>query len=414
MRRLIRILWIAALLCALCLAAGHAAEDLSQYATLEKGDEGREVLRFKQAMYYLGYFKTLNVSNVYNATTVERVMQLQEKNGLEPTGVATPELQALVFSGQCVPSGTQPKPTVVPTPSPTPVPVKTPKPLPSAPPLDENGFLDESAGLQEFIHADSENGLWLYYTDSLAIELKRFEDVENDLIWFEGDIRCSEETPLKSYLTQGKTPGKNFRNPIDFSRLNDIVLAVTDDYFGFRIDVNMRLGIVIREGVIIADKTYANDRAAFPNLEVLAVFADGSMKTFKSNDHTAQEYLDMGAVNVFSFGPVLVTEGEYSDHMLKEDYYTYREPRCALGMIEPYHYMLLVVEGRNGESKGTYLTWLADKMLEKGVTEALNLDGGGTVALLFMGELLNKSTRNVRQITSLIGFGNSSLVPAEN
>ena len=83
----------------------------------------------------------------------------------------------------------------------------------------------------------------------------------------------------------------------------------------------------------------------------------------------------------------------------------------ALGMIEPYHYQLLVVQGRVDASKGTYLTWLADKMLEKGVTEALNLDGGGTVSLMFMGEIINKPNKNLRSITSLIGFGNSELVP---
>ena len=413
MRKFLHIFLIALLLGALCLAAcqAGATDDLSQYETLKQGDEGRAVLRFKQAMYYLGYFKTLDVSNVYNGTTVERVKQLQEKNGLEQTGIATPELQALVFSGECVPSGTQPKPTVVPTPSPTPIPVKMPAPLPSAPPLSEEGFLDVSSGTEEFVHADAEEGLWLYYTSSIAIEVKRYEDVENKLVWFEGDIKCSEETPLKTYLSQGKNPGKYFKSPIYLSRLNKAVLAVTDDFFGYRWEYDMRLGIIIREGVIISDKTYKNDRTAFPNLEILAVFKDGSMKTFKSGDHTAQDFLDMGAVNVFAFGPVLVTEGELSDHMLKDDYYKYREPRCALGMIEPYHYQLLVVQGRVDASKGTYLTWLADKMLEKGVTEALNLDGGGTVSLMFMGEISNKPNKNLRSITSLIGFGNSELVP---
>ena len=40
-----------------------------------------------------------------------------------------------------------------------------------------------------------------------------------------------------------------------------------------------------------------------------------------------------------------------------------------------------MVKGRDGVNKGAYLTWLADKMLEKGVVEGINLDGGGTVAL---------------------------------
>jgi len=46
------------------------------------------------------------------------------------------------------------------------------------------------------------------------------------------------------------------------------------------------------------------------------------------------------------------------------------------------------------------------------VTQALNLDGGNTMALVFMGEMLNKEAvyknkKFVRTVTSLIGIGNT-------
>ena len=49
-------------------------------------------------------------------------------------------------------------------------------------------------------------------------------------------------------------------------------------------------------------------------------------------------------------------------------------------------------------------------MKERGVTQALNLDGGNTMALIFRGRMLNKlatyKRRNfVRTVTSLIGIG---------
>ena len=134
-------------------------------------------------------------------------------------------------------------------------------------------------------------------------------------------------------------------------------------------------GIVIRNGEIISDKTYKT-RDVWPPLDTLAVFADGSMKTFSKNEHTAQEYLDMGAEQVFAFGPILVQNGEIGERIQDPTYYHYREPRCALGMIEPNHYLVLTVSGRTNDSKGAYLVWLAERMIERGVTEALNLDGG--------------------------------------
>lgn len=79
-----------------------------------------------------------------------------------------------------------------------------------------------------------------------------------------------------------------------------------------------------------------------------------------------------------------------------------------MGMIAPGHYLVLTVNGRSGTSKGAYLTWLAERMLSRGVTEALNLDGGGTTSLIFMGEQVNvggAGSSSIRKVTSIIGFG---------
>ena len=118
----------------------------------------------------------------------------------------------------------------------------------------------------------------------------------------------------------------------------------------------------------------------------------------------------MGAVNVFSFGPILLKNGEIND--LVYTYYKSIEPRHALGMIEPGHYLLISVQGRTKDSKGTFLQRVAETMRDKGVTEALNLDGGNTMALIFRGRMLNKlatyKKRNfVRTVTSLIGIGHT-------
>ena len=393
------------LVCSSALAA-------SQYRTLKNGSEGADVLKLKQAMYWLGYFTTPNLSNYYNGTTVERVKLLQKNNGLEETGIATPELQELIFSGNCIPSDTAPKPSPVPTPAPTPIPPQGPKKEVKLPQLTAEGFLAPEAGMEEFIHVDKDDGRWMYITSSLSIDLKRWTDVENHIVWFEGDIHTTEETPMTAYLSNptSKNPGKGYKNPLDLARENKVVLAITDDHFGDRWNGGVRPGIIVRNGKIIQDYTFKDGQGKFPNLEVLAVFQDGSMKTFKSDAHTAQEYIDMGVVNTYAFGPILVENGQLSEYMLRDEYYTFREPRCAIGMIEPHHYFLLVAKGRTSDSDGVYLTWLADKMMEKGVIEGFNLDGGGTTALMFMGEMLNKATNTVRATTSITGFGNSDMV----
>ena len=113
---------------------------------------------------------------------------------------------------------------------------------------------------------------------------------------------------------------------------------------------------------------------------------------------------------MFSFGPILLKNGEIND--LVYTYYKSIEPRHALGMIEPGHYLLISVQGRTKDSKGTFLQRVAEMMRDRGVTEALNLDGGNTMALIFRGRMLNKlatyKKRNfVRTVTSLIGIGHT-------
>lgn len=401
---------LALLLFTLCLPALG-----EQYRELKLGMEGSDVLRFKKAMYWLGYFKTDSVSDHYNATTVERVKELQKNNGLEETGTADAALQELVFSGQAVKTSSAPAPSPVPTPAPTPAPSFDVNAF--LPERTEEGFLAPGSEETEFVYVNEKEGVWIYLTPSLSIDMRRYSDTSNrsyPIVWFEADIRCTEESPLTAYLTDGKKQqGKAYANPLTLARQNQVVLGFTDDNFGDRWNGGSRTGVVVRNGKIVGEKTVAAGKGKFPNLEVLALFQDGSMKTFASDAHTAQEYLDMGAVDTYAFGPILIQDGKLSAYMENPNYYHYREPRLALGMIEPYHYYLLTVKGRADDSKGVFLNWLGDNMLAHGVQEAINLDGGGTVALMFMGKMLNKSVKNIRSVTSISGFGVSDQVPAK-
>ena len=71
----------------------------------------------------------------------------------------------------------------------------------------------------------------------------------------------------------------------------------------------------------------------FPNLDNLALYADGNMEVYYSDEKTAQEYQEMGAVDVLAFGPVLVRDGQLNTEAL-EKYGTSHAPRTAIGMVE--------------------------------------------------------------------------------
>lgn len=67
------------------------------------------------------------------------------------------------------------------------------------------------------------------------------------------------------------------------------------------------------------------------------------------------------------------------------------QPRTIIGKYSNDDLIMIVVDGRQEKwSKGVSLERLQDKLLELGVKEAYNLDGGGSSAMYYDGTLLNR------------------------
>ena len=65
-------------------------------------------------------------------------------------------------------------------------------------------------------------------------------------------------------------------------------------------------------------------------------------------------------------------------------------PRTAVGYTKNGEYLLVVVDGRQQQSRGVNLNELAEIMKSLGAVEALNLDGGASSSMVVNGVLLNK------------------------
>jgi exopolysaccharide biosynthesis protein len=95
-------------------------------------------------------------------------------------------------------------------------------------------------------------------------------------------------------------------------------------------------------------------------------------------------------------GPRLVVDGEVRVTLDEEGFFgSYlREPhpRTAAGRTADGALILMVVDGRQAESRGATLDELAALMLDVGAVDALNLDGGGSSALVVAGVLINRPT----------------------
>jgi len=119
--------------------------------------------------------------------------------------------------------------------------------------------------------------------------------------------------------------------------------------------------------------------------------------------------------STLAFGPILIRDGELNEEGLKK-YGTSSAQRTAIGMVEKGHYFAMMMEGRRNDAKGAGVSFLAEKLYDRGCTVALNLDGGQTSCMVFMGHQIcniGKSAKDrvsARKTPELVGIGTSELV----
>ena len=285
-----------------------------------------------------------------------------------------------------------------------------PDKLTAAAETDADGYL--LAG--ETVYKDEANGIYRYNSPDLRVEITRHNDVSPRVVWHEAQIYSRNGTLFQVVVNDPENPLKAVEQSI-IARKNRTVFAINGDFSHLRLSWKATAGILIRGGEIVSSKTLSAKATKYPNLDNLALFPDGRMAACDRNAYTAEEYLSMGAYDVLAFGPVLLHEGVLNE----ADFHRYgweRAPRTALGMVEPGHYVAIMVEGRRDDTKGWSVTHMAEHMQALGVQEALNLDGGQSAAMLFMGEQISrignttKEDADARRAAEIVGIGTSELV----
>jgi len=282
------------------------------------------------------------------------------------------------------------------------------------PALNDAGFLDSG----EFVFEDEENGVWRYASSTLWIEIFRREQAKPARVWYEAEVRCAEGSAGPRMVANDPDNWKNGTEyPYKLTRKTGTVLAISNDYAQLRLQQKKAYpGIVIRDGKILADRTRKKGSKGFPNLDCLAIWPDGDMKAFYSDEKTAEEYLEDGAVDVLAFGPILIRDGVLNEEGL-EKYGTSHAQRTAVGMVEKGHYYFMMLEGRIRRSKGDSVRFLAERLQEKNCVIGFNLDGGDTSTIVFMGHQLckmqdGKKHLSSRRTSDVLGVGTSELLPA--
>lgn len=267
--------------------------------------------------------------------------------------------------------------------------------------LNNRGYLDEGYYLLE----DEENGHWMYVDRTLRIQIERSwetpekvqkSDKKQEFFCYTAEIWCDIENgefPRNVWSDQ-ENKGKNPKYIDEIAADNHLIYAVSADYYQYRVGQksakkSYRVGIELRDGEIRWDDPNPNP-PGMPTYETLAIFSDGHVESYPSTERSAEEYAKDGAAHVYTFGPCLIRDGEFTERVAEAN--RNLNPRHAFGMVEPGHYIDVICEGRlkskNG-STGVMMETLAKIMLDRGCKVAVNLDGGDTAVCAFMGKKLN-------------------------
>lgn len=239
-----------------------------------------------------------------------------------------------------------------------------------------------------------------YESDTIRITIDRWCYAFNrtSLRFFVANVYVNDPAQLHTAFAGEQYSKDNAEATSAIAERHDAILAFNGDYYNYK-DKN---GLIIRDGVLYRDEASTRDQ--------LLVMSDGTFVALPSGTYTAgegQKYIDEGVVQSFSFGPLLVNDGEAVE--LPSKYIistkdTIREPRTAIGQVDANHYVVIVADGRRDgwSDKGMTLQELQKVFVEQGCKVAYNLDGGGSATMVMGGERVNKTSgsreRNVSDI----------------
>lgn len=225
-----------------------------------------------------------------------------------------------------------------------------------------------------------------YVTDDISINISTIREYNTNI--YIADVVLNSADSLSAGLAGGVL-GRNITDTTsDIASECNAILAINGDFYGFRDS-----GPVIRNGYLY--RTTARNSSS----EALAIYDNGNMEILDESDIDATTLLSDGVTQLFSFGPGLIENGQISVSAGQEvDQSMKSNPRTAIGMISPLHYIFVVSDGRTSASTGLSLIQLAQVMQEQCCITAYNLDGGGSSTMWFMGNIINQPTTNGKSI----------------
>jgi hypothetical protein len=260
------------------------------------------------------------------------------------------------------------------------------------------------------VNAQLPSGIRVYAGHNAALPLRA---------WY---VSIAErQSDLETRVVVSDDPEDRRETVSSFATLPDACVAANAGYFAMNRTPAVHAGLLFGDGAVHtpATRTVTRDSVSYPVARAAIGFGDDdrvelAWVTTRNDslfawtappDHRPGLPAELAAAwpeapwdvrDAVSAGPMLLWQGDVRVTADEEVFFGSAipevHPRTAAGRTVDGQLIILVVDGRQLESRGVSLEELAGIMRDLGVVDALNLDGGGSSALVVGGTLLNRPT----------------------
>jgi len=194
------------------------------------------------------------------------------------------------------------------------------------------------------------------------------------------DVYISDIAKLQT-ATAYHSYGKGLReDPLEMAVREGAVFSMTGDNYSER-----NGGVVMRNGVL-----YSQDI----DRDICVLNWDGSMDMYRQNEFDLTAIMEKGAYQIWSFGPILVEDGEAAEDFVTDMLTPCR--RAAIGYYEPGHYCFVIMDGE------VTLEQLADTMVILGCDSSYALYGGRLAEMSLNGDIMSTYQEADRECSDII------------
>lgn len=241
-----------------------------------------------------------------------------------------------------------------------------------------------------------------HYSDpDIYIDITTNRDAEDTTTYYVADIRINNLGYFRAALAHD-TFGQNVtERTSDMCNRKQGILAIDGDTYG-----SQEGGYVVRNGNLNSDAIRTTKNLERRKPDDLVIKKDGTFEIIDERETSFEQVKAMDPFHVFSFGPALVNKNEITvteNDEVGTAMGGNKNQRCAMGIINPGHYVFVVSDGRMKSSYGLSLLNLANIMKDLHCETAYNLDGGGSATMY-----LEDGTGNATGLGHLVNYPHQS------